>query len=216
MHAPVTQSTGPERIRQPGWYFLRERGMNCSRMVRARLGKTPTEPCGEPSGFRKPNPTIPGGPSGVGFELIESGEDLAQKSTRHFHIGIENQKPGALRDSPAGIHTGGKAPVVRAKDHPLADAVERERLGQEPREALSTTTISQRPEENSGWSASAAVSSSTSGQLSWLTMITVSLGPWPARTVGQSSGVILLFHANDLESARRCARDLLIFGITQI
>ena len=64
MHAPVTQSTGPERIRQPAWYFLRERGMNCSQMVRARLGKTPTEPWGEPSGFRKPNPTIPGGPSG--------------------------------------------------------------------------------------------------------------------------------------------------------
>ena len=163
----------------------------------------PTEPCGEPSGFRKPNPTIPGGPSGLGFESIESGEDLAQESTRYFHIGIENQQPGALRDSPAGVHTGGKAPVVRAKDDPLTDAVERECLWHgTPRGIVHHHDLT-----------------AARGKLGLFRQRCRELlhirpafvvdddhrEPWPlagSSTVRQSLGVILLFHANDLESAR--------------
>ncbi len=64
MQAPVTQETDPGRIRQSGWYFRRERGINCSRKVLARLGKVPTDGWREPSGLRRPNPITPGAVSG--------------------------------------------------------------------------------------------------------------------------------------------------------
>ena len=66
MQAPVTQATGPGRVRQSAWYFRRERGINCSQSVRARLGKAPTEGCREPSGLRRPKPTMPGRRVGAG------------------------------------------------------------------------------------------------------------------------------------------------------
>ena len=82
MQAPVTQATGPGRVRQSAWYFRRDRGINCSQTVRARLGKAPTEGCGEPSGLRRPKPTTPGGPAGLGLEPVDPGDDRAEQARR--------------------------------------------------------------------------------------------------------------------------------------
>ena len=86
--------------------------MNCSRMVRARLGKTPTEPCGEPSGFLSPKPTIPGGPAGSSLESIDPLEDLADQSSLDLHIRIQHEQPGASRQAPAGVDADGETAVV--------------------------------------------------------------------------------------------------------
>ena len=119
MQAPVTQSTGPDRIRQPAWYFRRERGMNCSRIVRQRLGKTPTEPCGVPSGFLSPKPTIPGGPQAASRSR-DPLDDLADQSTFDLHIRIQHEQPGASGQSPAGVDAHGETAVIRPDQEPEA------------------------------------------------------------------------------------------------
>ena len=103
--------------------------MNCSQMVRARLGKTPTEPWGEPSGFRKPNPTIPGGPSGSASWLVELREDLAQETPCDLHIWIEDQQPGASCCSPAGVDAGGEPSVFRPGDQAKPGRGDAKRFG---------------------------------------------------------------------------------------
>ena len=64
--------------------------MNCSRMVRARLGKTPTDPWGVPSALCKPKPMIPGEPAGLA-SWKSMREDLAQETAGDVHVGIDYQ-----------------------------------------------------------------------------------------------------------------------------
>ena len=148
--------------------------------------------------------------------MIESLEDLAQEPSRDFHIGIEDQEPGASRDSPAGIDAGGEARhcAGRATSRRPGQGAD-ERLGdRSPRGIVDDhdLTLARR---NSGSAASDAVSRSTSGQLSWLTMMTVNRG----RRLSDGSrmmGCRRLVHAVDLKSAAGLVGSSLIFGITQI
>ena len=109
MQAPVTQSTRPERIRQPAWYFLRERGMNCSRMVRAKVGKTPTEPWGVPSELCKPKPMIPGGPSGLASWISMRPKTWPRKPLAISTSGLSTKSQG-LRASRQPVFTPAAKP----------------------------------------------------------------------------------------------------------
>ncbi len=116
MQAPVTQGTGPGRVRESAWYFRRERGINCSTSVRARLGKGPTEGWLEPSGLRRANPTTPGGPAGLGLVPRDPVEHLGEPAARHDDVGVQDQEPVPSRGPPAGVDARGKPAIMGAQD----------------------------------------------------------------------------------------------------
>ena len=58
-------------------------------------GEDPTEPCVEPSGFRKPKPTMPGGSFASASYWSSRSKTGAEEPRRDFHVRIEDQEPGA-------------------------------------------------------------------------------------------------------------------------
>ena len=165
MQAPVTQSTGPDRIRQPAWYFRRERGMNCSRMVRVRLGKTPTDPCGVPSGLVSPKPTIPGGPADRSWTCQSVRAPANQSAGRSPHPdsarAARDSRPGASRRSHPRRNRRCRAEARNAGPREGRAGVSRESdLAMHCPRPRSEA----RPDANSGSSSSTEASRSTSGQ----------------------------------------------------
>ena len=168
MQAPVTQATGPGRVRQPAWYFRRERGINCSQAVRARLGKAPTEGCRVPSGLRRPKPTIPGASVGIRLESLDPGDDSAEPPVGDDDVGVEHEQPGASGGPPAGVDPGGEPAVVApGEDEAGRPGRGRREIGR----GSARATRCRRPRPRSGprrppgSAASDATSRSTSGQL---------------------------------------------------
>ena len=96
---------------------------------------------GRAVGVAQAEPDDPRRTVGIGFVDAESREDLAQKPSRDFHIWIEDQEPGASRDSPAGVDAGGEPSLCGRATSRKPGQGTANASGTGPREALSTTTI---------------------------------------------------------------------------
>ena len=96
--------------------------MNCSVIVRQMLGKTPTEPWVEPSGFCSAKPTIPGGRQGCWSNAsIRSITWLINPlaiSTSGFNI----EQPITSSELPSGIDAHGETAIIRPDKQPQAGA----------------------------------------------------------------------------------------------
>jgi hypothetical protein len=156
-HAPVTQATGPERVRQPAWYFRRERGINCSQTLRTKLGNAPTEGCRDPSALRKPKPTIPGAPRAV-CNCSTLFSTWPSRSTPGTTSGLSTSSQGLCDARQPAFTPAAKPPFSQLRISRTPGRGVMNSSGMGPSDALSTITRSHLSASTSGELASVSTS----------------------------------------------------------